>query len=376
MTGIRNNKGGALLLAIGLLAVMTLLGTVAVRMSMEEVSVSGIQKGSVQVRYLAESGVGLLIQWFQEPRLFPGVGEYPLSGTSGEPGRFLSRREITARGTPSFFDPFNGSQFKGTWENPDFLLRAEDASGDIRGLGSGFSGFIRELRIYGPTRPGSLCTIEATARNSKGARHTVQAQLVPSPLLPVSAAYQFGIGEGGVVPSKVHWGDVRIEGNADLGDALERLPVKDSFAPVNSDPYKESGRRDRWVDFEIGGRVKNPQSKTCGECPHPFGDEGHGNIIQGLGEGNPGWGIDPWDYARLKRFAREWGTIYRPDSEGFVYSEKEGAAGKRLLAIEALEAVRADGSRRPFVFIDTLDGLPPGEGNLATLHLPVRYLKG
>ncbi|HSG06046.1 MAG TPA: hypothetical protein VLB09_06580, partial [Nitrospiria bacterium] len=201
-------------------------------------------------------------------------------------------------------------------------------------------------------------------------------QLVPSPLLPVSAAYQFGIGEGGVVPSKVHWGDVRIEGNADLGDALERFPVKDSFAPVNSDPYKESGRRDRWVDFEIGGRVKNPQSKTCGECPHPFGDEGHGNIIQGLGEGNPGWGIDPWDYARLKRFAREWGTIYRPDSEGFVYSEKEGAAGKRLLAIEALEAVRADGSRRPFVFIDTLDGLPPGEGNLATLHLPVRYLKG
>ncbi|MBI3810904.1 MAG: hypothetical protein HY283_01680 [Nitrospirae bacterium] len=87
------------------------------------------------------------------------------------------------------------------------------------------------------------------------------------------------------------------------------------------------------------------------------------------------FGLDKWDYQSLKTFAKTWGVYFGTDREGFLYRDGVLDIARRTTPLQALTP-DGIGSRRGFVFIDTVDQKPPDGTNLATLDLPVDYIEG
>src|SRR5581483_1715678 len=96
---------------------------------------------------------------------------------------FTKRFELPGSG-PSFFDAQGRSQFTGTAEKPDVLFDAAQPAHDelLNGPTSGWFrslrglGRVLKLKVYGPIRPGLLCTVEATAE-TKNLIRTLSVQL-------------------------------------------------------------------------------------------------------------------------------------------------------------------------------------------------------
>jgi hypothetical protein len=229
-------RGAALIVTLALLLLIGLLGFSALQGSIGEVRIAASQSAAVQARYLAESGTALLLQWFQEPDRFPEIGRFSSSYPSADRARFFGKRRIDGRGSPSFFDAQGESQFSGTAEEPDFEYRADPVSGGLEserleGLGS-----ITGLKIYRPVHPGAVATVEATGTTLAGISRTVHFHVAPSPVPSVTSALQSGEGTAHPVPVLVHWGDLRILGDADLGSSLEASPLKDGTSLVDGRP--------------------------------------------------------------------------------------------------------------------------------------------
>lgn len=349
-------KGSALLVTMSLLFLITLLGLSAFQWSIAETGIAANQKATTQARYIAESGVALMLQWFQEPETFPEIGTFPNGYPAGERSSFFAKRQCT-----------------GSASKPDFWYQSE--TGDSGLLGEAFDelGAVTSLKLYKPITVGALCTIEATGTTLSGISRTVSVEVVPSPVPPLTAAVQIGEPADTPVPILVHWGDVRVIGNADLGDSLWEIPKKDTSASVNGLPYPSSNRRDAYLDFYIGGAIINPSTAACPGCTEPF--EGYDHLHQFQANGNPGFSLDPWDYVHLKAFAKVWGTYYTTDPEGYLYRDGMDDLDHRMAPSQAL-ASEGVGDHRGFVFIDTVDQKPPDGTNLATLDLPIVYLEG
>ena len=374
MRRLEKEAGTAFIVTTGLLFLITLLGFAAFRWSVDEISIAANQKASVQAEYIAESGAALMLQWFQEPETFPGIGLFP----QGEPAegreRFLARRTIDSRRAASFFDDKGQSQFIGTAEAPDFWYQSGQENPDWLGEAFASLGTLTSLKLFGPTTIGAIGTVEATGTTGSGISRTVSVELVPSPVPPTPAAVQIGPGSDVPAPILVHWGDVRVMEDADLGSALASIPKKDPAAPVNGQPYSSSGRQDAWLDFYAGGLIANPKT-ACTDCTEPFLSDGYGHLHQAQSANDPGFSLDAWDYRSLKVFAKTWGVYFGTDREGFVYRDGILDAARRMTPSQAL-APEAMGDRRGFVFIDTVDQRPPDGTNLASLDLPVDYLEG
>ncbi len=359
------------MVTLGLLFLIMLMGFAAFRLSVDEISIAANQKAAVQAQYIAESGAALMLQWFQEPETFPEIGTFPAGDPAGDPSGFLKRRQADSRGAPSFFDSSGKSQFLGTAEKPDFLYESEQGGPEL--LGEAFVGLgtITSLKLFGPTTMGAIGTVEATGTTGSGISRTVSVELTPSPIPPTTAAVQIGPGSNGPAPLLVHWGDVKVMGNADLGGSLSSIPEKDPAAPVTGQPYAPSDRRDRWVDFFVGESILNPPTDGCSSCTDPL----YGYLHPFQTHGDPGFGLDPWDYEALKAFAKIWGVYYTTDPAGFLYRDGLQDPASRMTPAQALTSV-SEGDDRRFVFIDTLDQKPPNGDNLAVIDLPTDYLEG
>lgn len=371
-------KGTALLVTMSLLFLITLLGLSAFRWANDELGIAANQKATTQAQYIAESGVALMLQWFQEPATFPEIGTFPSGYPSGDRSSFLKRRKTDSRGAPSFFDAARKSQFTGTSETPDFWYQSGLDATEF--LGEVFTGMgtLTGLKLFGPTTIGALCTVEATGTTLSGINRTVSVEMIPSPIPPTTAAIQVGRQANAKVPILVHWGDVRVIGDADLGDSLLEIPKKDRGAPVTGEPYAPSDRRDGWLDFWVGGAILNPETTAYPDCTEPFlceGYEEYKHLHQFQARIQPDFRLDPWDYQRLKDWAKAWGTYYTTDPEGFLYRDGINDQAHRMTPSQAL-ASEDIGDDRGFVFIDTVDQKPPDGTNLATLDLPVNYLEG
>ena len=374
MDRLRGERGSALVVTLGLLLLTTLMGFATFRWSVDELGIAANQKATVQAQYVAESGAALMRQWFQEPETFPDIGTFPAGYPAGDRSGFLKRRRTDFRGVPSFFDSSGKSQFTGTSDVPDFWYQT--VSDDSAILGETFIGIgaLTGLKLYKPASVGAIGTVEATGTTGSGISRTVSMELIPSPIPPTTAAVQIGPGPNGPAPLLVHWGDVKVMGNADLGGSLPSIPKKDSIAPVSGLPYPPSGRRDPWIDFEVGGSITNPKT-SCPDCTEPFLSEGYGHLHQFQTAKDPGFGLDPWDYQALKAFAQTWGVYYTTDPAGFLYRDGLQDPASRMTPAQAL-APEAIGNRPGLVFIDTVDQRPPDGANLATLDLPVDYMEG
>jgi hypothetical protein len=369
-------KGTALLVTISLLFLITLLGFSAWRWANEEVGISANQAAAVRAQYIAEAGVAVMLQWFQEPKTFPEQGTFPGGYPAGERSSFLERRMTDSRGATSFFDGEGRSQFTGTGEVPDFEYQDHSQDGGLLGETFADLGVLHSLKLFGPTTPGAIGTVEATGATRSGMLRTVSVEMIPGPVPPTTAAVQIGEPANAKVPLLVHWGDLQVMGNADLGDSLERIPRKDSQAPADGQPYSlDVDRRDAWIDFYAGGSIINPETTACPDCTEPFWQEGYGHLHQFQTRVRPDFGLDSWDYQRLKDFSRAWGTYYATDQNGFLYRDGVMDYDHRTTSAQALSP-EAVGDHRGFVFIDTVDQKPPDGTNLTTLELPADYLEG
>jgi hypothetical protein len=369
-TGKRAERGHVLLTALVFLLIFALLSMTLLNLAAHDAPGVSAMREHAQAQHLAEAGADLVVSWFHEPSTAPS-----------SLGGLLAKREDTETG-PSFFDAAGRSQFSGTSERPDILLDASNESDArlLNGSSSGFNGGLSELgrlerlKMYAPTQPGLLGTVEVSA-STKGRRplaSTIRVQLGALNIPAIRAAVQSGQGLGVPKPSGssrilAHWGDVRVMGDVVI-DRVNDLVVKTASAPITGLPYETvKTLEDRWVDYWIGGDVSvlSPSaSESAGFPPNVYRRQ----------HPTPGVSLDRWDYGLLKKTAQRYGTYYRLDRDGRLHmfgapDSDPGHAPADVLTSAAI------GHSQGLVFIDTLDGDAPRPDNLGTLVLDTDYVE-
>jgi hypothetical protein len=359
--------GAALMGALLVMVILSMLGTVSMTLAIQEIeAMKGAQDEAV-ARHLAEGGADLVMQWLQDPQSQP-------NGTVGET---LMRRHDPSGAGPSFFDAHGVSQFTGTADRPDL---AYDASlpGQDRLLNDPATGWFRSLRpvgrilnlkVYGPSRPGLLCTVEVTA-GSGNLRRTVSVQLgartIPSLRSVVQIGNRMGQMPDSSLPVWVHWGDLKVKGDARFG-TYQEVPRKTPLAQVTGLSYAEMAHReDRWLTIWVGGTALF-SAPPSGEAP-PSTIVSEQDPVPGLRE-------DQWDYEQMKNYALLFGSYYVLGRDGLLYRNGLEEPGLGLTA-EAAMGSESPGDNKGLVFVDTLDQQPPRPDNLGHLTLEASYSEG
>jgi hypothetical protein len=369
-----NQRGIALLGAMVIVLVLSVLATTLLNLSGQEaISASAADQMAV-AQQLADASAELVAGWFHDPQ-----------PTSAVPAivSLRARRNQDAAGWPSFFDATGRSQFIGSTDQPDFRLQAENDSdnrllndpetGMFRAMGQ--LGQVEELKVYAPTDPGLLCTIDTTiaTKTNPSVRQSIRMQLgaldLPSLKAAVQVARHLGLFHtGGESPVTVHWGDLKVGENLVLKQAKD-LPRKSGIAPVTGQGYDETDRReDRWMEAWVGGDVRLTKPAVPPTTDVPTNLHVGQNPI-------PGIRFDEWPYEHLKRMAKRFGRYFAIDREGLLYPQGFVEFGKGLPPEEALRS-QAPGDQLGLIFVDTLDQTAPRPDNLGVLKLRAPYLEG
>jgi hypothetical protein len=368
-----NDRGFALLAALMLVAILSLLGMTSLQLATQEMTGTRALQEEHTAHHAAEAAVGMVMEWFHDPAVAPQSSEV----------RLFSKQLIDKYGQPAFVDAHGGSQFRGTVDKPDILFDARIPQHDLllndtgTGLFRSLRGMARilKLQVYGPARPGLICTVEVVAAAGQGGhiKKTVSVEFGAYSIPPLKAAIQTaGISSSPPSASSlsmlVHWGDFKTGGNVRLISQKE-LPEKTPQAAVSGQPYGEmSHPQDRWFDMLVGGNVifDRPQSTGLQTLPE--------NLHVGQSP-IPGLKMDQWQYETLKRMAIQFGSYYGLDRDGRLHPGGIIHPGEGVTADEALGARRV-GDHHGLVFIDTLDQQPPRLDNLGTLIVDSEYLEG
>ncbi len=372
--GKDDQRGIALLGAMVIVLVLSVLATTLMNLSGQE-ALSANAAGQMAVaQQLADASAELVVGWFHDSQRAGAVSAIM---------SLRSRRNHDAEGRPSFFDVTGRSQFIGSTDQPDFHLQAgndadnrflnDPENGIFRAMGQ--LGQVEELKVYAPTDPGLLCTIDTTiaTKTNPSVRQSVRMQLGALNLPPLKAAVQVGqhlglLIPGGESPVAVHWGDLKVGENLVLKQAKD-LPRKSAIAPVTGQGYDETNQReDRWMEAWVGGDVQLTQTSVPPTTDVPTNIHVGQNPI-------PGVRFDEWPYEQLKRMAKRFGRYFAIDREGLLYPQEAIEIGKGLSPEEALQS-HASGDQLGLIFIDTLDQTAPRPDNLGVLTLRAPYLEG
>lgn len=363
-------RGAALLASVLLMLVLSILGGVSLSLGLQEIRSAGVGEADAAARHLAEAGIDAAIRWFHDP---------DARQTLVRGGAVFSKQYERREHGSSFFAPDGSSQFRGTAERPDLLLdagRPDDdrllngGSGPVSSLAS--AGRVVQMKVYGPRRPGLLCTVEVVAE-AGGLTRRVTTQLAALDLPSLRAAVQLGADDPPAsgdwpVPVWAHWGAVKAAGSVRLGAARD-LPVKSRVAPVSGASYGTMERReDRWLDFWVGG-------DAVLTAHAPGASEAVPTNVYPHQEPVPGLNLDRWDYDTMKRAAMLAGTYYLPGRDGLLYRDGRIEPGAGLTPDEAFRS-EGPGDHRGLVFVDTLDARPPRPDNVAALSLGTDYAEG
>lgn len=370
-----NEHGMALIVVMGLMALIVFLGLAVFQYSLDEIRMAANESAMAQSQYLAEAGVARTVRIFHDPGDMPAGGSFPRGYPESGRGIFFEKRKQNAAGGASFTGQAGESQFEGTETVPDYLY--ENTGGSSGSFSEGLEdfGFLESLRIYGPEGPRSIVTVEAVGRSRGGGLRRVKVRLAPSAMPAVTAALQTEHGASQAIPVLIHWGDARVLGEADWGGSLDELPKKDPFAVDDGFPYGPGERRDGWADFYSGERVLAPDASDCADCENPFWIEGHENIHQLQNEFAGPLLLDEWGYDRLKALARQYGVYFGTDDGGNLYLDGIKDPGHLRSPEDLLAAGKGDGRPR-LVFVDTVDARRPDGSNLAAIDLPVDSAAG
>ena len=363
-------QGHVLLAALILMLILVLLSMTLLHLAAQDAPGISAMREQTQAQHLAEAAADLVVAWFHEPSTAPP-----------SLGGVLAKREDSGAG-PSFFDAAGRSQFLGTSERPDILLDASNESdarllnGSSTGFNGGLSelGWLEQVKMYAPTQPGLLGTVEVTAstRSRRALANTIRLQLGALNIPAIRAAVQSGQGLGMPKPggsSRIlaHWGDVRVMGDI-VVDRMNDLVLKNATASVTGQPYETvKSLEDRWVDYWIGGDVSVL-------TPSAFDSAGFPANVYRHQHPTPGMAIDRWDYDLLKKTAQRYGTYYRLDKDGRLHALGSLDSDPGRVPADVLTS-SAVGQSQGLVFMDTLDGEAPRPDNLGTLVLDTEYVE-
>jgi len=363
-------RGAAMIGSIMAILLLSMLGIVSLNLATQEIESASAARDGAVAQHLSEGGADLVLRWFHDPNSAP----------SGPAGGLLTKRYDLPDAGASFFDAKGVSQFSGTADRPDLLYDAsrpaddrllnDPANGWFRSLRS--LGRVLKLKVYGPTRPGLLCTVEVTA-GAAGTTKTLSVELGARTIPPLRAGVQAGNGvvsrvPDGAVPLWLHWGDLKVKGDMNFGK-IEGLPVKTAQAPVTGQSYAEMARReDRWLDVWLGGSALFSQSASVPIVTLP-------SNLYTRQDPSPGLSLDRWDYETMKQHAFLYGAYYAMDRNGLLYPNGIMETGLGLTADEVFGS-QSVGDHHGLVFVDTLDQRSPHGDNLGTLTLENEYSEG
>lgn len=369
-----NESGHILLAALALVLILSILGMTSLYLAgQDSMGVRAMRAEKVAQR-AADAAADMVVSWFHDPAATPPAV-----------AAVLVKHEADNISGPSFFDAAGRSQFRGTVDHPDLLLDAANPADDrvLNEPRPGFNSSLRRLgrilmlRVYGPIRPGLLCTMDVTATtlDQTPIARTVRVQLGAIAIPAVRAAIQVGqalgnLQPGGESPILVHWGDHRVTGDLTVR-RVEDLVLKNSAAPVTGlsyDPLRQA--EDRWAEYRIGGNVV-VTSPPPGQSMNP--PLSLNVYVQQYPL--PGVRLDRWDYEQIKNIARRVGTYYRLDRQGRLHHDGADPSDPGVLPSDVLMS-DAVGDHRGLVFIDTIDGEAPRADNLGTLVLDTEYVEG
>jgi len=369
MNDAHTERGAALIGAVLIIVILSMLGTVSLNVAAQEIESVAAARDEAVARHLAEAGADLVMQWFHDPSSVP----------EGASRMLLTKQQEGPDGSPSFFDAAGRSQFTGTENRPDILYDAarpaddrllnDPSGGRFRSLGA--LGRITQLAVYGPTSPGLLCTVQVTTEARRLTR-TITVQLDARPWPSIRAGVQIGANEPvqtalQPLPVSVHWGDLMVRGDVRLG-AVRDIPIKTDLVPVTGQAYADMDHReDRWLDLFIGGEAFFAPLPT-GPAPVPANVHVHQEPAPGLRQ-------DRWDYQTMKDAALRDGTYYARGQDGLLYRHGLIEPGLGVTVTDAFQSV-AVGDHRGLVFVDTLDRTPPRADNLGMLVLDAEYMEG
>ncbi len=369
---VSGGQGHVLLASLVLIIMLSLMGMTGLYLASQDAPGISAMKEEHIARQLSEAASDLIVSWFHD------AGATPPALAS-----LLEKRQGDLVAGPSYFDATGRSQFTGTVDRPDILLDAANTDDD-RLLNSPPSGFgaplvalgrLEKVKVYGPSQPGLLGTVEVTA-TTVGRRHTartIRMQLGATNIPAVRAAVQTGLGlgairYGGESPVLAHWGDVRVLGDLALKQ-VEDVVIKSSAAPISGQSYESMGKlEDRWIDYWVGGDVSFISPPTSSES------SSYPPNVHALQQPVPGVRLDQWDYEVLKKAALRHGTYYRLDRIGRLHPLGAPDSDPGFLPSDVL-ASPAVGQSHGLVFVDTLDGETPRSDNLGTLVLDTDYVE-
>lgn len=367
-----HERGIALLGVIILALFLALVGAALLDLAGQESSSASGATDVAVAQAMADAAQDLVIAWFHSPLTSPAAVA-PL----------LAKRQLSSDGSPSFFDQAGRSQFIGTVDHPDLFLDA-GSSRDRLLVGDVSAGMFRllddlgsveALKVYAPTTPGLLCTVDATVTTANStARHAVSMQLGALEIPVLQAGLQVG-GNLGLPQvahesgAQVHWGDLSVGGDLIL-QRVEDIPSQSDSAPVTGLSYRDMSRReDRWLSMWIGGAVHFMQLSPgqSGNAVLPLHVHANRHPV-------PGVRRDRWGYQQLKQLAKQHGTYLAIDREGLLYPGGLVEPGRGLRPDDYLRS-RAVGDTRGLIFIDTLDQTSPRADNLGVVRLNAAYLE-
>ncbi|HSA61793.1 MAG TPA: hypothetical protein VLE03_06100 [Nitrospiraceae bacterium] len=374
--GVDDQEGIALLGAMVLVLILSLLGATLLKLAGQEIISANAGRGASVAQQLADAAGELVVAWFHSPasKAVPSA----ISST-------LLKKYRSAEGSASYFDQAGRSQFVGTADQPDLRLDAGNALDDqmlndpetgmfraMRHLGT-----IETLKVYAPSNPGLLCTVDATVatQTNPPIRQSVAMQLAALDLPPLSAAVQVGqnlgvVQPGSESPVRVHWGDLKVSGDLVLGRADE-IPTKSLLVSVTGQTYEETAQpEDRWMAAWVGSEVQMTQPPTRQDRASVVPDNVHPrqNPI-------PGIRLDQWPYEHLKKLAKQHGSYFAIDRDGLLYPQGTVEPGHGI-SPDAVFRSQGPGDHRGLIFVDTLDQSPPRTDNLGVLKLRTAYLEG
>src|SRR5690349_19820266 len=152
-------QGIALLGAMVVALILSLLGATLLNLAGQETVSAGLASQAAVAQQLADAAGELVVTWFHSTQTIAGAAQL---------SSLQEKRNRDKEGAPSFFDASGRSQFVGTADQPDVRLQIGNPP-DNRLLNDPETGMFRamahlgqveELKVYAPSKPGLLCTID------------------------------------------------------------------------------------------------------------------------------------------------------------------------------------------------------------------------
>lgn len=369
-----NPRGIALLGVLVLLLLLSVMGATLLNLAGQETISLNVGREAAVAQQLADAAEELVVGWFHRPRTSP-----PFITAA------LAKQHQTVEGWPSFFDHAGRSQFVGTADHPDLLLDTTNPTDDrllndpatglfrsVRNLGT-----VQQIKIYAPSKPGLLCTIDATVQTEEPAsfRQSVSVQLSTLDLPALRAGVQVEQSLGLPHPSHessvgVHWGTLTVGGHL-VVRRVEEIPRLSASAPVTGQRYDEmTVREDRWTAMWVGGDVQvtepPPGQSAIPILPSHVHPQQHPI---------PGVRFDRWSYDLLKQVAMRHGAYYVIDRAGLLYPDGVVHPGRGISPDQVFRS-KSVGDQLGLIFVDTLDQTAPRADNLGTVRLASGYFEG